>query len=173
MKRSVINTCSSTTSKVQVVKKNNFQGLKKVKAQGIGVHKPEEILEFGKQDLKVLSELLADKPFFFGDEPTTVRIKFDKISIVLVNWKSQLFTYNMQFKQITSLVCMTYVIPQSHGTLKVYNSEAFLPWNPKANRNCLDYYLSPCKVWGMSQFSTNKKNFNIMYYYCFKIHDFI
>lgn len=55
----------------------NFQGLKKVKAQGIGVHKPEEILEFGKQDLKVLSELLADKPFFFGDEPTTVRIKFD------------------------------------------------------------------------------------------------
>lgn len=64
-----------------MLKKNNFQGLKKVKAQGIGVHKPEEILEFGKQDLKVLSELLADKPFFFGDEPTTVRIKFDKISI--------------------------------------------------------------------------------------------
>jgi glutathione S-transferase len=43
---------------------------KKVKAQGIGVHKPEEIEEFGKNDLKVLSEMLADKPFFFGDEPT-------------------------------------------------------------------------------------------------------
>lgn len=43
-----------------------------MKAQGLGVHKPEEIEEFGKQDLKVLSELLADKPFFFGDEPTTV-----------------------------------------------------------------------------------------------------
>lgn len=49
-----------------------LQGCKKLKAQGIGVHKPEEIEEFGKNDLKVLSELLADKPFFFGDEPTTV-----------------------------------------------------------------------------------------------------
>jgi glutathione S-transferase len=45
-----------------------------VKAQGIGVHKPDEILEFGKSDLKVLSDMLADKPFFFGDEPTTVSI---------------------------------------------------------------------------------------------------
>lgn len=47
-----------------------------MKAQGIGVHKPEEIIEFGKQDLKVLSDLLADKPFFFGDEPTTVNMHF-------------------------------------------------------------------------------------------------
>ncbi|RZF33599.1 hypothetical protein LSTR_LSTR009055 [Laodelphax striatellus] len=45
------------------------KGSKKVKAQGIGVHKPEEIMEFGQNDLKVLSEMLADKEFFFGDEP--------------------------------------------------------------------------------------------------------
>jgi len=51
-----------------------FQGAKKVKAQGIGVHSPEEILAFGQNDLKVLSDTLADKPFFFGDEPTTVRL---------------------------------------------------------------------------------------------------
>lgn len=51
-----------------------LQGCKKVKAQGIGVHKPEEIEEFGKNDLAVLSDILADKPFFFGDEPTTVSI---------------------------------------------------------------------------------------------------
>lgn len=50
------------------------KGTKKVKAQGIGVHKPEEIEEFGKHDLKVLSDMLADKPFFFGDEPTTLDI---------------------------------------------------------------------------------------------------
>ena len=43
-----------------------------MKAQGMGVHKPEEIIEFGQNDLKVLSDMLADKPFFFGDEPTTV-----------------------------------------------------------------------------------------------------
>uniref|UniRef100_A0AAG5DPJ9 Uncharacterized protein n=1 Tax=Anopheles atroparvus TaxID=41427 RepID=A0AAG5DPJ9_ANOAO len=48
------------------------KGAKKVKAQGLGVHTPEEIEEFGRKDLKVLSELLADKPFFFGDEPTTL-----------------------------------------------------------------------------------------------------
>ncbi|XP_059608978.1 failed axon connections isoform X1 [Phlebotomus argentipes] len=51
-----------------------FQGSKKVKAQGMGVHKPEEIEEFGKHDLKVLSDMLADKPFFFGDEPTTLDV---------------------------------------------------------------------------------------------------
>lgn len=62
-----------------------LKGLKKVKAQGIGVHKPEEILEFGKQDLKVLSELLADKPFFFGDEPTTVSI-YVKVIRYLSKW---------------------------------------------------------------------------------------
>lgn len=46
--------------------------MKKVKAQGIGVHSIEEVERFGEEDLKVLSDLLADKPFFFGDEPTTV-----------------------------------------------------------------------------------------------------
>jgi len=55
-----------------------LQGLKKVKAQGIGVHKPEEILEFGQNDLKVLSDVLGDKLYFFGNEPTTV-IEFTNI----------------------------------------------------------------------------------------------
>ncbi|XP_017769149.1 PREDICTED: failed axon connections isoform X2 [Nicrophorus vespilloides] len=50
------------------------KGAKKVKAQGIGVHTAEEINEFGKSDLKVLSEMLDDKPFFFGDEPTTLDV---------------------------------------------------------------------------------------------------
>ncbi|RZC37552.1 failed axon connections, partial [Asbolus verrucosus] len=51
-----------------------FQGTKKVKAQGIGVHSAEEINAFGQGDLKVLSDMLADKPFFFGDEPTTLDV---------------------------------------------------------------------------------------------------
>lgn len=50
------------------------QGAKKVKAQGMGVHKPEEIIRFGQEDLFALSQALADKPFFFGDEPTTVSV---------------------------------------------------------------------------------------------------
>ncbi|XP_072385096.1 failed axon connections isoform X2 [Diabrotica undecimpunctata] len=50
------------------------KGTKKVKAQGMGVHSADEINEFGQEDLKVLSEMLADKPFFFGDEPTTLDV---------------------------------------------------------------------------------------------------
>ncbi|KAK8403357.1 hypothetical protein O3P69_000460 [Scylla paramamosain] len=47
---------------------------KKVRAHGIGVHKPEEIEEFGHNDLMVLSDLLGDKPFFFGDDPNTLDV---------------------------------------------------------------------------------------------------
>lgn len=47
---------------------------KKVRAHGIGVHKPEEIEEFGQNDLQVLSDLLGDKPFFFGDSPSTLDV---------------------------------------------------------------------------------------------------
>lgn len=37
-------------------------------------------MEFGQQDLKVLSDMLADKPFFFGDEPTNVNNSTHPIS---------------------------------------------------------------------------------------------
>ncbi|XP_058803697.1 failed axon connections-like isoform X2 [Phymastichus coffea] len=50
------------------------KGAKKVKAQGMGVHTPEEVLQFGCDDLKVLCDMLADKPFFFGDEPTMLDV---------------------------------------------------------------------------------------------------
>jgi hypothetical protein len=33
-----------------------------------------EIIQMGKDDLKVLADMLGDKTFFFGDEPTQVRI---------------------------------------------------------------------------------------------------
>lgn len=51
-----------------------LQGARKVKAQGMGIHTAEEVLQFGCDDLKVLCDMLADKPFFFGDEPTTLDI---------------------------------------------------------------------------------------------------
>ncbi|XP_059055348.1 failed axon connections [Achroia grisella] len=50
------------------------KGMKKAKAHGIGVHSQDEILEFGKNDLRVLSDLLSDRPFFFGDEPTLLDV---------------------------------------------------------------------------------------------------
>lgn len=46
-----------------------------MRATGIGVHTPEEIVQMGQDDLKVLQDMLGDKTFFFGDEPTLVSIR--------------------------------------------------------------------------------------------------
>ncbi|CAK1555011.1 unnamed protein product [Leptosia nina] len=62
----ILNFCYKLTS--------GRKGMKKAKAHGIGVHSQEEIIEFGKNDLRVLSDLLSDKPFFFGDEPTLLDV---------------------------------------------------------------------------------------------------
>lgn len=48
------------------------QGQKKVKAQGLGVHTQEEIEEFGRSDLQVLSDLLGTKDYFFGKSDPTL-----------------------------------------------------------------------------------------------------
>ncbi|XP_011303833.1 failed axon connections [Fopius arisanus] len=68
------------------------KNLKKVKAMGMGVHSTEEIIQLGYDDLKVLSELLADKPFFFGDEPTTLDVTaFAHLAQILYIEKSTTF----------------------------------------------------------------------------------
>jgi len=43
--------------------------VKMVVGHGIGHHTTEEIYDFGKSDLKALSELLGTKDYFFGTEP--------------------------------------------------------------------------------------------------------
>lgn len=58
-----------------------FQGNKKVKAMGMSGHSNEEVEAYAKNDLRVLSEMLADKPFFFGDEPTSVSRFYNSTSI--------------------------------------------------------------------------------------------
>uniref|UniRef100_T1IR42 Failed axon connections n=1 Tax=Strigamia maritima TaxID=126957 RepID=T1IR42_STRMM len=51
--------------------KLKFKGKKKAAlSQGIGVHTEKEIYDFGKKDLLALNDLLGEKEFFFGDEPT-------------------------------------------------------------------------------------------------------
>jgi len=44
----------------------------KSKIHGIGRHSIEEFTEFAAQDLKALSNILGDKKFFNGDEPTNI-----------------------------------------------------------------------------------------------------
>jgi glutathione S-transferase len=45
---------------------------KQIRGQGLGRNTENEIFHLGKQDLTALSDYLADKPFFMGDEPTTL-----------------------------------------------------------------------------------------------------
>merc|ERR1712238_317978 len=60
------------------------KGMKKVKAAGFNGYTPEEIEQFGKDDLKVLSELLGEKQFFFGDDPNHLDlVAFSQIALVL------------------------------------------------------------------------------------------
>jgi len=43
--------------------------LKQTIGHGMGRHTPDEIYDFGRQDLKSLSQLLGDKKYFFGNKP--------------------------------------------------------------------------------------------------------
>lgn len=45
------------------------QNVKQAIGHGIGHHTNEEIYDFGKSDLKALSDVLLDKDYFFGKEP--------------------------------------------------------------------------------------------------------
>lgn len=48
------------------------KGNKKARAAGLGGYTDEEIENMGKADFKVLSEMLGEKQFFFGDEPRSL-----------------------------------------------------------------------------------------------------
>jgi glutathione S-transferase len=43
----------------------------KVHAQGVGRHSREEIVEIARADLDSISAVLKDKPYLFGDQPTS------------------------------------------------------------------------------------------------------
>lgn len=44
---------------------------KTLHAHGIGRHPPEQIYDFGKQDIRAMATWLGDKAFFMGPEPTS------------------------------------------------------------------------------------------------------
>lgn len=46
------------------------KGLKRVRSSGMGALSAEDIENLGKKDLQTLSEMLGEKEFFFGDEPS-------------------------------------------------------------------------------------------------------
>jgi glutathione S-transferase len=46
--------------------------LKAMHGHGIGRHSPAEIHEIGKRDITAIAEFLGDKPYFMGDQPSTI-----------------------------------------------------------------------------------------------------
>ncbi|HYO60222.1 glutathione S-transferase C-terminal domain-containing protein [Archangium sp.] len=45
--------------------------IQSARAQGLGRHRPEEILEMGKADISAVAVTLGDKPFLLGEHPTS------------------------------------------------------------------------------------------------------
>ncbi|MBE9031889.1 glutathione S-transferase family protein [filamentous cyanobacterium LEGE 11480] len=45
---------------------------KNLKGQGMGLHSGEEIYAMGQKDLTAIATFLGDKPFFMGDQPTSL-----------------------------------------------------------------------------------------------------
>jgi hypothetical protein len=70
--RAMVNSCLPVPVLNFVAKLRFRSKLSSVKAQGLGVHSPQEIEEFAELDLKALSDFLADKPYFFGDQPSVL-----------------------------------------------------------------------------------------------------
>merc|ERR1711977_721210 len=66
------------------------KGLKLVKASEVGTNTQEEIEQFGKDDLKKLSEKLAEQKFFFGDEMSSLDlVVFSHVAQIAVVDKEQ------------------------------------------------------------------------------------
>ena len=68
-----------------VIKHTYFRkSIRKLKAAGFDGYTDEEIEAMGKKDLDVLSDLLGEKQFFFGDEPRMLDLRaFVYLSLVL------------------------------------------------------------------------------------------
>ncbi len=45
--------------------------LEQLQGQGMGLHTADEVYRLGIEDVRAVSDFLGDKPFLFGEEPTT------------------------------------------------------------------------------------------------------
>jgi glutathione S-transferase len=75
---------------------------KTFKAQGMAQHSREDILRFGMDDLNAVSALLSDKPFFHGDEPTSIDATLYGflVQILWVPWDNELKQHALALKNL-------------------------------------------------------------------------
>lgn len=108
-----------------IVKMTYFRrAMKRLKAAGFGSYTDEEIDDMGKQDLTVLSELLGEKQFFFGDEASTLDLK-------AFIWLALLLTVNKEVK----CPLRDYVEEECKNLVGVYNR---MKVREKTRNKCLE-----------------------------------
>ena len=59
-----------------LISKFKIKTKKTLNAQGYGRHSANEIEDIAKKDLMALSTFLGEKPYFFGNQPSTVCLNF-------------------------------------------------------------------------------------------------
>ncbi|EDV22436.1 uncharacterized protein TRIADDRAFT_5603, partial [Trichoplax adhaerens] len=78
---------------------------KSMNRHGIGRHSPEEIRHIAKGDVKALSNLLNDKKYFLGDEPSTIdAVVFGFLANVLCGLRNGSWPNQMIKKEAPNLV---------------------------------------------------------------------
>jgi glutathione S-transferase len=78
--------------------------LKDLKTHGIGDHRKEDIIELAKNGLTALSDLLGDKPYFLGSEPTSIDATAYGflIQLIWVPWESPAVVHARSLKNLVS-----------------------------------------------------------------------
>jgi glutathione S-transferase len=78
-----------------ILKKIRESFLGEIKAQGVGRHTREEIIQLARDNLSAISILLGDKSFYLGNEPTSVDATLYGflIQVLWTPWDSPVKTY--------------------------------------------------------------------------------
>ncbi|RDD46512.1 Failed axon connections-like protein [Trichoplax sp. H2] len=72
---------------------------------GIGRHSFEEIRQIGAKDLRAMSVLLGDKPFFMGEEPTRVdATMFGFLTLLIFGMAPEASSYKLLHNELKNLV---------------------------------------------------------------------
>ena len=100
----------------------------KTKCHGIGRHSLEEIAEFSFKDLDALSNLLGDKPFFNGDDPTVI--------------DCTMFGHLVQFVYMPMDIPQKKYIKENCPNLQLFvdrmRENLWPDWNEMCDGNCMD-----------------------------------
>ena len=87
-----------------ILRKIRKSFLKDLKTQGIGDHREEDIIELSKSGLTALSDLLGDKPYFLGNDSTSIDATAYGflIQLISVPWESPVVAHARSLKNLVS-----------------------------------------------------------------------